>query len=89
METKEIKTLNLRMNGKVIDRAKNIAKDKGVSLSTIVERFLQAYSDIEEKKINYSITPFVNALNVDSKIDIPNNFDYKSYIANIIMEKHN
>ncbi|MBN2745115.1 MAG: hypothetical protein JXR34_00175, partial [Bacteroidales bacterium] len=82
METK----LTLRLNDNVIERAKNYARNHKISLSKMIESYLDNITKPkgEEKKI--SITPLVESLS--GVIELPNDFDYKKEYRNFIEKKY-
>lgn len=70
METK----LTLKLNQKVIEKAKKYASIKKVSLSKIIETYLQTLTN-DTKKDDFEISPFVKSLATGVKI--PVDLDYK------------
>jgi hypothetical protein len=66
--------LTLRLNGEVIDRAKQYASDKGTSLSRLTEEFLRKLTQDPWKKEDYS--PAVRKL--IGVIQLPADYDYKA-----------
>ena len=81
METK----LTLRLNGNVIERAKVYARDHKISLSKMVESYLDSVTKQKEVKGN-SITPLVESLS--GVIDLPADFDYKKEYRDHLAEKY-
>ncbi len=82
METK----LTLRLNDSVIERAKIYAKSQRISLSKMIESYLDSLTrekDIDNKK---SITPLVESLS--GVINLPPGFDYKNEYADYLTEKY-
>jgi hypothetical protein len=80
METK----LTLRLNGHVIERAKNYARLHKISLSKLIESYLDSVT-IEDSDKN-AITPLVESLS--GVIQLPENYDYKKEYASFLSEKH-
>jgi hypothetical protein len=82
METK----LTLRLKDTVIERAKNYARSHKISLSKLIESYLDSITQqkAEEKKI--SITPLVESLS--GVIDLPADFDYKKEYRDYLEEKY-
>jgi hypothetical protein len=76
--------LTLTMEGKVIDSAKKYARQKGKSLSDIVENYLKSISTHEIKMEDLS--PKVARLK--GIIKLPENFDYKKEIGNALIKKY-
>jgi hypothetical protein len=79
METK----LTLRLDKKVIDRAKDYAKNHKISLSKMVESYLDSVTRKKSKDIE--ITPLVQSLS--GVIRLPKDFDYKKDYSNYLLEK--
>ena len=80
MDTK----LTIRLNENVIERAKVYARSHKISLSKLVESYLDSITKVREKKIE--ITPLVESLS--GVIDLPEDYDYKKDYANYLMEKY-
>jgi hypothetical protein len=82
METK----LTLRLNDNVIERAKIYASSHKISLSKMIETYLDSITKqkADEKKI--SITPLVESLS--GVINLPADFDYKKEYRDYIEEKY-
>ena len=80
METK----LTLRLNNQVIERAKIYAKNNQVSLSKMIESYLDHVT--KEKDQNTSITPLIESLS--GVINLPDGFDYKKAYRDHLAEKH-
>jgi hypothetical protein len=81
METK----LTLRLNDDVIERAKIYARNHKVSLSKMIESYLDSVTrQTKEKKT--SITPLVESLS--GVIDLPADFDYKKEYGDFLAEKY-
>ncbi|MCD6598535.1 MAG: hypothetical protein J7L04_12650 [Bacteroidales bacterium] len=82
METK----LTLRLNGKVIERAKVYAKSQKISLSKMIESYLDNLTRKKENDSKISITPLVESLS--GVIDLPSDFDYKKEYGDFLIEKY-
>jgi len=82
METK----LTLRLNDRVIERAKIYAKNQRISLSKMIESYLDSLTREEERDNKISITPLVESLS--GVIDLPPDFDYKNEYADYLTEKY-
>lgn len=83
METK----LTLRLNDSVIERAKVYARNHKISLSKMIEAYLDSITTQKgkkEKKI--TITPLVESLS--GVIDLPADFDYKKEYRDYLNEKY-
>ena len=82
METK----LTLRLNDSVIERAKIYAKSQRISLSKMIESYLDSLTREKERDNKKSITPLVESLS--GVIDLPPDFDYKNEYADYLIEKY-
>ncbi len=83
METK----LTLRLNSSVIEKAKIYAKSQKISLSKIIEAYLDSLTREKGNDSNQiSITPLVESLS--GVIDLPPDFDYKKEYAEYLTEKY-
>ncbi|MCH7398449.1 DUF6364 family protein [Belliella sp. DSM 107340] len=80
MDTK----LTLRLNEDVIKRAKEYANSHNISLSKIIESYLDSITKEKEEKI--AITPFVKSL--IGVIDLPADYDYKKAYGDFLEEKY-
>lgn len=81
MDTK----LTLKLNQKVIEKAKEYASDKKVSLSRIVESYLKLLIS-EKDDDEFEISPFVKSISTGTKI--PADLDYKKEYADYLTQKH-
>jgi len=79
METK----LTIRLKKKVIERAKVYAQDHKISLSKMVESYLESVT--EQKKKEFEITPLVESLS--GVIHLPEDFDFKKDYSNYLTVK--
>lgn len=82
METK----LTLRLNDSVIERAKIYAGKQKISLSKMIESYLDHLTREMEDKDKVSITPLVKSLS--GVIDLPSDFDYKKEYGDYLIEKY-
>jgi hypothetical protein len=78
------KKLTLSINEKVIEGAKAYARDHQVSLSKLIETYLNSL--IENKPEDIEITPFVESLS--GLVDIPHDFDYKNDYTDYLLDKY-
>ncbi len=76
--------LTLTMEDKVIDSAKKYARQKGKSLSDIVENYLKSISTPEATTDDLS--PKVARLK--GVIKLPEDFDYKKEIGTALVKKY-
>lgn len=77
--------LTLKLNKEVIEKAKEYASDKKLSLSRIVEFYLQSLTR-EYKKDDFEISPFVKSISTGKSI--PVDLDYKKEYSDYLMEKY-
>jgi hypothetical protein len=82
METK----LTLRLNENVIERAKIYARSHRISLSKMIESYLDSITKQKEEDKKNSITPLVESLS--GVIDIPADFNYKKGYREYLDEKY-
>ena len=80
MDTK----LTLRLNAGVIGRAKIYARSHKVSLSKMIESYLDSIT--KQKNEKKSITPLIESLS--GVIDLSSDFDYKKEYGDYIEEKY-
>ncbi|MDD4087192.1 MAG: DUF6364 family protein [Bacteroidales bacterium] len=82
METK----LTLRLNGKVIERAKIYASNQKISLSKLIEAYLDNLTRETTDIDKIPITPLVKDLG--GVINLPADFDYKNEYSDFLNEKY-
>jgi len=80
MQTK----LTLTLEQGIIEEAKLYAKDKGRSLSELIENYLKVV--LEDKKKEIKISPSIAKLK--GSIKLPQNFDYKKELTEALSEKY-
>lgn len=80
-----ITKLTLTIDDSVIAIAKKYAKQKGKSLSDIVENYLMSLTSKEKK--DESISPRI--LKLMGAIELPDNFDYKKELTKGLVKKYN
>ena len=79
--------LTLRLNDNVIERAKIYARSHNISLSKMIESYLDRLTkQNEEEKKKVPITPLVESLS--GVIELPADFDYKKEYRNYLEEKY-
>ena len=66
--------LTLKLDDNVIERAKKYASTKQLSLSRLIENYLDSIT--REQNDEFEISPFVRSISSGKKI--PNNVDYKN-----------
>jgi hypothetical protein len=82
METK----LTLRLNDNVIELAKNYARSHNISLSKIIESYLDSITKQKEEEKKIPITPLVDSLS--GVIDLPADFDHKRNYRDYLENKY-
>ena len=82
MDTK----LTLKLDKGVIEKAKAYASDKQVSLSKLVENYLNSLTSTTPKTDEIAISPFVKSLT--SGTTIPSDYDYKKDYQDYLEEKY-
>jgi len=83
------KKLTLKMNKFVIEKAKKYAASHNLSLSQIIELYLQSLAeqeDIVKDKSDIQISPFVKSMS--SGVHMPTNLEYKVDYVNHLIEKY-
>ncbi|MDT0648772.1 DUF6364 family protein [Autumnicola edwardsiae] len=80
MDTK----LTLSLNKSVIEKAKKYAKSKNISLSKMIESYLAAVTEKEEKE--KQTTPLVESL--IGVINLEADFDYKKGYGDYLVKKY-
>jgi len=81
MDTK----LTLKLNQEVIEKAKEYASNKKLSLSRIIEAYLQSLTT-ENDTSDFEISPFVKS--IATGIEIPTDLNYKKDYSDHLMEKY-
>lgn len=77
--------LTLKLNQHIIEKAKEYASNKKMSLSRIIEAYLQsltAENDISE----FDISPFVKSISTGT--EIPTDLDYKKEYSDFLIKKY-
>ena len=80
MDTK----LTLKLNQEIIEKAKLYASEKKLSLSRLIENYLNSLTS-EKTKDEIQISDFVKSMS--SEIKLPADFDYKKERANYLEQK--
>ncbi len=81
MDTK----LTLKLNKKVIEKAKIYAKKNNKSLSELIENYFRTITD-DENKNDIEISP--NVMEISGIIKLPENFKVKEMYGKYIEEKY-
>jgi len=80
METK----LTLRLNKRIIDRAQDYAHIHNISLSKMIESYLESIT--KQRATATEISPLVESLS--GVIKLTENFDYQKDYSNYLTEKY-
>lgn len=83
MHTMETK-LTLRLNKRVIDKAKDYAHNHNISLSKVVESYLESIT--KQNPVATEISPLVESLS--GVIQLDENFNYRKDYSNHLAEKY-
>ncbi len=78
------KKLTLSLNESVIEKAKLYAKENKISLSKLIEHYLQSIA--ENRTRDVEITPLVKSLS--GVIKLPTNFNIRDEYTNYLIEKY-
>jgi len=78
------KKLTLSLNESVIENAKLYAKENKISLSKLIEHYLQSIA--ENRTRDVEITPLVKSLS--GVIKLPTNFNIRDEYTNYLIEKY-
>lgn len=81
MQTK----LTLSLEQSIIEQAKIYAKDKGRSLSELIENYLKVV--LEENQQKVQLSPSIKKLK--GAIKLPEGFDYKKELTESLSDKYN
>lgn len=77
--------LTLKLNQHIIEKAKEYASNKKMSLSRIVEAYLQSLTS-ENDTTEFEISPFVKSISTGN--EIPADLDYKKEYSDFLIEKY-
>ena len=85
--------LTLKFDKEIIEAAKEVASERGQSLSRIVENYLRVITRekreptvVSEASVEIEISPFVKSLSVGTPL--PNDFDIKNERYEYLIKKH-
>jgi len=81
MDTK----LTLKLNQAVIEKAKEYAANKKMSLSRIIEAYLQSLTS-ENDISEFEISPFIKSIATGA--EIPAELDYKKEYTDYLLDKY-
>jgi effector-binding domain-containing protein len=82
MDTK----LTLKLNQEIIEKAKVYAAQKKMSLSRIIENYLNSLTNDAKSDDSIEISPFVKSISTGNKISA--DLDYKKGYAERLLNKH-
>jgi hypothetical protein len=82
MDTK----LTLKLNQEIIEKAKVYASQKKMSLSRIIENYLNSLTSDSKNENSIEISPFVKRMSSGKKM--PTDLDYKKEYSEHLMNKH-
>jgi len=77
--------LTLKLNQEIIEKAKQYASDKKLSLSRLIENYLSSLTS-DKMDNEMQISPFVKSLS--SGIKLPADYDYKKDRADYLQNKY-
>jgi len=78
------KKLTLTIEQAIIERAKSYAKERGRSLSDIIENYLKIIT--KDERIEAEMSPLIKSLRGSFKI--PKSFDYKKELSKELSKKY-
>lgn len=81
MDTK----LTLKLDQQIIEKAKEYASERKLSLSKIVENYLQSLV-LDKKDKEFKISPFVKSISTGAKL--PADLDYKKEYSEHLLHKY-
>ncbi len=80
--------LTIRLDSEVIERAKKYASDQKISLSKLVETYLDTISNSNSEESNdIQLTPLVKSL-MGAAGPLPENYDYKKEYRDYLDKKY-
>lgn len=82
MDTK----LTLKLDQEIIEKAKKYASEKKLSLSRIIENYLNSLTSDKKIDNEIEISPFIKSLRTGVKI--PADLDYKKEYGDFLAEKY-
>jgi F0F1-type ATP synthase membrane subunit b/b' len=82
MDTK----LTLKLNQEIIEKAKVYASQKKVSLSRIIENYLNSLTNDAKSDNSIEISPFVKSIRTSNKIAV--DLDYKKEYSENLLSKY-
>ncbi|SDH00092.1 DUF6364 family protein [Psychroflexus sediminis] len=77
--------LTLKLNQSVIEKAKVYAAENKMSLSRIIEAYLQSLTSKNDTS-EFDISPFVKSIATGTQL--PSDIDYKNEYSNYVLEKY-
>ena len=80
------KKLTLSLDGAVIERAKAYARNRDISLSKMIERYLSLLTAPESVEQKDAFTPLVKELS--GIVDLSEDVDHKEHYGNYLAKKY-
>jgi hypothetical protein len=77
--------LTLKLNQSVIEKAKVYASKNKMSLSRIIEAYLQSLTSKNDTS-EFETSPFVKSISTGNQL--PSNIDYKNEYSDYVLEKY-
>ena len=77
--------LTLKLNQEIIERAKKYASHQNISLSRLIEAYLQSLTT-ESDTSEFEISPFVKSIATGK--ELPADLDYKKEYTDFLMDKY-
>ena len=78
--------LTLKLNQQTIEKAKQYASEKKLSLSKLIENYLNALTAEQKNRSDIEISPFVKSLATGQKV--PADYDYKKEYSGYLTKKY-
>lgn len=82
MDTK----LTLKLDQETIEKAKQYASAKNLSLSKLIENYLNALTSDKRAQSDMEISPFVKSL--ATGLQVPTDYNYKKEYSNYLANKY-
>lgn len=80
------KKLTLSLDDVVIERAKAYARNRNISLSKMIERYLSLVTAPESEKQKEAFTPLVDELS--GIVDLSEDYDYREQYGDYLAKKY-
>ncbi|MFC5285398.1 DUF6364 family protein [Pedobacter alpinus] len=76
--------LTLKLSREVVEKAKQYASEKNISVSSLIENYLKSLTSDKSRELQ--ISPFVKRLSTGIKISA--DYDYKKDYVSYLTQKH-